>query len=143
MSKELLAELESRKLINYGSVISGRLVRKILGLEYPIIATKREFDQLALAELGAVDYVRNVLLGRGMYIASGNGDYRILLPSENKRQVELYMRSADQKLRRAFKLSTNTNTPRMVDTEYKDDQVAARILLKRIGIRRGVPCKPT
>lgn len=108
MSKELLSALRARGLLEYGSVIKGDDVREILGIEYPEFGTKKDFDEVALAELGAVDYVRNVLLGEGKFIASHQGDYRILLPSENKRQVDAYMQQADRKLRRAQKLSRNT-----------------------------------
>ena len=108
MSKELLAALRGRGLLEYGSVIKGEEVRDILGIEYPEVGTKKDFDEVALAELGAVDYVRNILLGEGKFIASHQGDYRILLPSENKRQVDAYMQQADRKLRRAHKLSRNT-----------------------------------
>ena len=108
MSKELLTTLRDRGLLEYGSVIKGEDVRDILGIEYPEVGTKKDFDEVALAELGAVDYVRNILLGEGKFIASHQGDYRILLPSENKRQVDAYMQQADRKLRRAHKLSRNT-----------------------------------
>ena len=108
MSKELLTALRDRGLLEYGSVIKGEEVRDILGIEYPEVGTKKDFDEVALAELGAVDYVRNILLGEGKFIASHQGDYRILLPSENKRQVDAYMQQADRKLRRAHKLSRNT-----------------------------------
>ena len=108
MSKELLTALRGRGLLEYGSVIKGEEVRDILGIEYPEVGTKKDFDEVALAELGAVDYVRNILLGEGKFIASHQGDYRILLPSENKRQVDAYMQQADRKLRRAHKLSRNT-----------------------------------
>lgn len=108
MSKELLTALRERGLLDYGSVIKGEDVRDILGIEYPEVGTKKDFDEVALAELGAVDYVRNILLGEGKFIASHQGDYRILLPSENKRQVDAYIQQADRKLRRARKLSRST-----------------------------------
>ena len=66
--KELLAELEMGGHIDYGKFIPSDVVRDCLDLVYPEVATKREFDQLALTEMAAVDYVRNVLLGCGMYI---------------------------------------------------------------------------
>lgn len=131
MSKDLLIELRHRGLLEYGSVISGVLVRELLGLTYPETGTKAQFDEIALAELGAIDYVRNILLGEGKYLAGAGGDYRILLPSENKRQVETYMRQADKKLRRAQKLSQNSP---QLDT-WKPDNTAARLLLKRAALR--------
>ena len=131
MSKPLYETLKSVGLLEYGAVISGELVRDILGLQMPEYGTKKQFDEIALAELGAIDYVRNILLGEGKYITSNNGDYRVLLPSENKRQVDLYMGQADKKLRRALKLSRNMPA---VDS-CRPDNTSARIMLKRESIR--------
>lgn len=108
MSKELLAALRQRGLLEFGSAITGEEVRAILGIVIPAIGTKSDFDELALAELSAVDYVRNCLLEEGKYLKGVNGNYRVLLPSENARQVEAYMDSANRKLRRARKLNSNT-----------------------------------
>lgn len=130
MSKELYEELGARGLLEYGSVISGDIVRRILGLRMPAVGTKRDFDEVTLAELGAIDYVRNTLLGRGKYLAGASGDYRILLPSENKRQVDIYMNQADNKLRRALKLSKN-----MPSVVKRHDNTSARIMMKRESIR--------
>lgn len=130
MSKELYEELGARGLLEYGSVISGDVVRRIIGVQMPVIGTKRDFDEVALAELSAVDYVRNVLLGRGKYLTGSGGDYRILLPSENKRQVDIYMNQADNKLRRALKLSKN-----MPSVVKRHDNTSARIMMKRESIR--------
>lgn len=132
MSKELLQELKSRGLLDYGSHIPGEVVRDFLGIEYPEVGTKKEFDEIALLELSAIDYVRGVILNEGKYITSQNGDYRVLLPSENKQQIERYMASADRKLRRAGKLSRNTPLSKY---ERKTDDTQARIMLKRESIR--------
>ena len=131
--KELLASLEEMGLIEYGSVIHANLVRKVLGIEYPDVASKKVFDALSLAELAGVDYVRNVLLGRGMYLCQHLGNYRILLPSENAKQVELYVSSADKKLNRALKLTRNTP---QIDVVCKSNQTEARIIMKKLGARR-------
>ena len=133
MSKELLTALRERGLLEYGSVIKGEEVRDILGIEYPEVGTKKDFDEVALAELGAVDYVRNILLGEGKFIASHQGDYRILLPSENKRQVDAYMQQADRKLRRARKLSSNTPPAESYTPSANHD---VRLAMK-IGNQRG------
>ena len=133
MSKELYHALKTRGMLDYGSVIPGELVRELLGISYPEVGTKKDFDEVALVELAAVDYVRNILLGEGKYLAGQGDDYRVLLPSENKQQIERYMASADRKLRRAGKLSRSTPTPR----HERDDNTAARIMLKRESIRNG------
>ena len=125
--RELFEELESRGLTEYGSVIDANMVRHFLGIVHPEIAPKAVYDKLALAELGAIDYVRNILLGRGKYITATPSGYRILLPSENSKQVDLYISSADRKLTRALKL--NRNTPK--ESGKDADQTEARIMMKR------------
>jgi hypothetical protein len=129
--KDLLNYLQAAGKTEYGSVITGTEVRGVLGLEYPEVASKKTFDQLALQELSATDYVRNVLLGEGKYFGQHQGDYRVLLPSQNADQIRRYMESADGKLRRGLKLWRSTPV-----TDSSDrDNLGARILLKREGIK--------
>jgi len=135
LGKCLFKHLEQRGLTEYGSVIMAEEVRQVLGIEYPETASKKFYDNLALAELGAVDYCRNILLGEGKYLAGVRDGYRVLLPSENARQVEQYVNSADKKLRRALKL--HRNSPKT--DAHVSDNVAARLLMKRESIKeRGV-----
>jgi hypothetical protein len=108
MSKELFNGLQELGLLEFGEFIPVAVVHELLGIEMPAQASKEVFDAIALKELGAIDYVRTILLNEGKYIAGSPGGYRILLPSENQAQVELYMKSADRKLKRAGKLSRNT-----------------------------------
>lgn len=129
--KDLLSWLRARRLDEYGSVIMGDDVRAVIGLEYPETASKAVFDSLGLKELSAVDYVRNVLISEGKYLSAQAGDYRILLPSENARQVDLYMSHADNKLKRAQKLMRNTPP---IDTSAPDN-TDVRILMKRESIK--------
>lgn len=124
---ELFAAMESADLIDYGKFISGELVAEVLGIEYPETGTKKEFDDLSLRELGAIHYVRNILLGRGMYIKGVPGGYRILSIEENRAQVGLFHESADRKLRRAQKLLANT--PRIPGE--RSDHIENRLELKR------------
>lgn len=131
--KELFTELQARGLLEYGSVIESHVVHSILGIKLPDMASKSEFDKLALIELAAIDYVRNILLGQGKYLMGTDAGYRVLLPSENAAQVEQYIVSADKKLSRALKLSRNSPSP----TRQLPDQTEARILMKRSGLRRG------
>lgn len=123
----LLEELTARGLTEYGSIIDGKLVQSLLGIEVPDVASKATFARLAMIELAAIDYCRNTLIGQGKYLQSTPFGYRVLLPSENRMQIDSYMGSADRKLARALKLSRNT--PGMVDT--KPDQTEARILFKQ------------
>lgn len=131
MSKDLYQSLKHAGLLDYGSHIPGDVVREVLGLEMPEIGTKAQFDAVALKELQAVDYVRNILLSEGKYIAGAPGGYRVLLPSENKAQVDAYMTQADRKLRRAQKLSRSMPTQNI----GMADQTSTRIMLKRDSIR--------
>ena len=132
--KCLLEWMRARKLDGYGCVILADDVRSVIGLEFPDVATKRVFDALALQELSAIGYVRTALLGEGKYLAQIDGDYRILLPSENARQIELYMSHADKKLKRAQRLSRNT--PKL-DSEPRDN-TAERIHMKRESIKNQI-----
>jgi hypothetical protein len=125
--RELFEELKARGLTEYGSIIDGNIIRAFLGIVHPDVAPKSVYDKLALAELGAIDYVRNILLGQGKYVTSTPSGYRILLPSENAKQVDLYISSADRKLNRALKLSRNT--PK--EPGQQPDQTEARIMMKQ------------
>ncbi len=127
----LFAELDACGLLEFGESFDADVVRRIMGITMPAVGTKAQFDQAALAELAAVDYCRNVLLGQGKYLAGIPGGYRVLLPSENQRQIELYMQSADKKLSRALKLSRNTPNA----TADNSHQLHARIHLKQTGLR--------
>lgn len=131
MSKDLHQSLKLAGMLEYGSHIPGEVVREVLGLEMPEIGTKAQFDAVALRELQAIDYVRNILLSEGKYIAGAPGGYRVLLPSENKAQVDAYMAQADRKLRRAQKLSRSMPSHHIGTA----DQTNTRIMLKRDSIR--------
>lgn len=134
--KDLLRHLRHAGKIEYGTVVLASEVRSVLGLDYPEIASKQTFDRLALQELAAVDYVRNVLLGEGMYFGQSQGDYRIFLPSENAKQIRRYTENADAKLKRALKLWRNA--PGMDGPGSGGpgtDSLGARMLLKREGIK--------
>ena len=118
-------------MFEFGEFIERTMIYEQLDLEMPALASKEVFDRLAMLELAAVDYCRNVLLGRGKYLAGVPSGYRVLLPSENKAQVDAYMYSADRKLLRALKLSRNM--PDMHSDQ--PDQTEARIMMKRKGMR--------
>ena len=129
--KELFAVLNQEGMIDFGKFIPASLVRETLDLEYPEVATKEVFDRLALTELAAVDYVRNILLGQGMYLMGVRDGYRILTVAENLGQIDQYMHSADRKLNRALKLLKNT--PK--EPGRYPDQQEARAEMKRDNIR--------
>lgn len=130
--RDLFTALNDAGLLEYGSFIPQSLVHKTLGIDMPEVGTRRDFQDIALLELAAVDYVRNALLDNGRYLGSAFGGYRVLLPSENAGQVELYMSSADKKLSRALKLSRST--PKAPGDE-KHDQQEARIAMKKLGVK--------
>lgn len=125
--KDLLRTLGEAGLLEFGSVIKREVVHQALGITVPNLGTRATFDAISLLELSAIDYCRSHLLDAGKYLAGTDAGYRILLPSENQKQVELYMSSADKKLSRALKLSKNS--PALADIRH--DQVEARIHLKR------------
>jgi len=108
VGRGLFSWLEENNLIEYGSVFLGDKVREVLEIKYPKTAGRQTFADIALYELSAIDYCRNILLGQGKYLACSKGDYRILLVSENFEQCERYMKSANKKLNRSIKLSRNT-----------------------------------
>ncbi len=131
--KPLFAALDELGLLEYGSHIPGRTVREVLGLEMPEYGSKRDFDAVALAELSAIDAVREALLNLGKYI-SGSGDgYRILTPGENSAQIDRYLSNAQNKIRRARKLERTS--PAVVSGA--PSQRGARIMLTDTSLRRG------
>jgi len=128
--RALLADLQDMGLTEYGSDIPTELVHSILDINMPTYASKAVFDNIAMTELAAIDYCRNVLLGHGKYLQGTRSGYRVLLPSENKAQIDAYMGSADRKLSRALKLSRNSP-----QAAQENDQTEARIMMKRSGAR--------
>lgn len=130
--RDLYDWLNHEGLLKYGTHIKGEKIRDYLEIHLPEKCTVKEFKEAGLLEMSAVDYVRNILLGQGMYLQGVGEDYRILLPSENSRQVELYMSSADRKLSRALKLSRNS--PK--EQGERPSQQEARAMMKQQGVRR-------
>lgn len=118
-------------MLEYGSVIEREEIHKLLGIKVPEIGTKAEFDRVTLIELSAIGYVRNELMKMGRYITGTPTGYRILLPSENAKQVELYIESASRKLSRAQTLSKNTPEEHKADM----DRSQARSSMMKDGLR--------
>lgn len=130
--RDVYDTLDRAGLFDFGAVIPRGMVYDLLGLDVPDVASKAVFDRIAMLELQAMDYCRNMLLGHGKYLAGTPSGYRVLLPSENKAQVDAYMESADRKLERALKLSRNS--PK---ASHLPDQTEARIMMRRKGYRHG------
>lgn len=130
--RDVYDALDQAGLFDFGAVIPRAMVYDLLGLDVPEVASKAVFDRIAMLELQAMDYCRNMLLGHGKYLAGTPSGYRVLLPSENKAQVDAYMESADRKLERALKLSRNS--PK---ASHLPDQTEARIMMRRKGYRHG------
>ena len=133
MSKadDLLQHLKTLGLLQYGAVIEREVVHEFLGITMPALGTRAEFDAVSLAELSATGAVRDALLREGKYLAATRTGYRVLLPSENKAQIDAYMASARRKLNRAQKL--NRTTPALHN--HQADQTEARILMQQEGVR--------
>lgn len=128
---DLLQHLKTLGLLQYGAVIEREVVHDFLGITMPALGTRAEFDAVSLAELSATGAVRDALLREGKYLAATRTGYRVLLPSENKAQIDAYMASARRKLNRAQKL--NRTTP--VAHNHQADQTEARILMQQEGLR--------
>lgn len=108
MDKDLYSFMELKGLLEFGSVITGDVVLKVLKVEYPKIGTREAFRDLDLFVLSAIDNVRQKLLNEGKYLAQSGGNYRILLPSENRSQCSKYIAAAQRKLKKSLRLSVNT-----------------------------------
>lgn len=135
--RDLLTALGDEGLLEYGSHIPAAFVQKVLGIVVPRTGSKRTFEQLALQEMAAVDYVRNHLLNKGKYLSGAGGDYRILTVSENMRQVAVYMSSSVKKSQRGLKLLRTTpkepgTPPDDMETRLERQKDAARTKLKDI-----------
>jgi len=139
--KSLYGQLEAVGLLEYGQFIAGDFVRECLGLKMPELGTKKDFDEVALAELAAVDSVREVLLNNGKYIAGTKGGYRILLPSENREQIDRYLGHAQKKIGRARKLERTS--PAL--TSGIPDQLRSRLAVaeSHFAKRSRLPKAPT
>ncbi|MGI9142830.1 MAG: hypothetical protein ACR2IJ_06525 [Fluviibacter sp.] len=140
--KELLEYFRLNGFDSYGADISGEEVRYVLGLVIPIVGTKEDFDKVTLTELAAIGYVRDTLLNEGKYLACHRGHYRILLPSENAKQVMSYMDSADKKLKKGLKL--HRNTPSASQDLKVGDDLNVRIHMRQEALKKStVYGKPT
>ena len=106
--KFFASELQQRGLLEYGSVIDTDTVHELLGLQVPDTGTRQQFRRIELAELAAIDHVREQLLKAGKYITGTPSGYRVLLPSENAAQIDLYLSAAARKIRRARLLAQTT-----------------------------------
>lgn len=106
--REFYGTLKSAGLLDYGATIQIDLVHSLLGITIQGVMDIREYDRAKLEELAAIDYVRGQLLNDGKTIVKNVTVYRIPMPSENREFVERYIMSADNKLKRAIKLSANT-----------------------------------
>lgn len=106
--KELYQMLSDMGKLEYGEYITGVEFRELCGIESITTGTKEQFDSIALEELTYSGMIRDKLLNEGKYFKQTRDGYRVLLPSENQEQVMSYMKSADNKLKRAIKLDKNT-----------------------------------
>ena len=108
MKSSLYERLKKMDLVDYGSHIPRSLVHEILGIEVPEYGTLKEFQDIQLLELKEIDSVRTILIKSGRYLAQDNGDYRVLLPSENQAQVKNMLEGISRKAKKAEALLANT-----------------------------------
>jgi len=128
----LFDALEGEGLLEYGSVIPGDFVRRVLGLDMPSVGTRRQFEEIALREMSAIDAVRERLLNHGKYIAGAGQNYRILTPAENSGQIDRYLGHAQNKIRRARKLERTS--PAMFNG--RPNTIGARLLMAEKSMRK-------
>ena len=142
MGKDLFSMLKDRGHLVYGGAFSGELVQEKLGINIPetearvllsnttLAEIKDMLANLTLIELAAIGYIKDELLKQGMALVSRGGDYRILLPSENAKQIRNYQSSASRKLLRALKLIKNSP-----DKTVEHDKKEVRLVMQRASIR--------
>ena len=104
--RDFLQYLIDEGLTEYGAVIPKQMVYDLLGVEVPATGTQRQFNEIALTELAAIDYVRNFLLNEGKYLAGTTTGYRVL----------------------------SRSAPKPADN-LRDEQQEARVLMRQEGIR--------
>jgi len=131
VSKDLYNHLNEQGKLEYGSFVSELEIHEFLGLVYPEHGTRAQYKALDLTMLAVTDYIKSILLGEGKAFVSSQGDYRVLLPSENAKYIEKYMRAADKKLKRALKLSRNQPLGDVVQ-----DNKSVKIMLKQEALKR-------
>ena len=131
---DIFTYLKDNGQLEYGSTFTGDQIRGLLGIVIPKMATKATYDEITLQELGIIDHIRNKLLNEGKYLSQKNGDYSVLLPSQNEKIVLNYMAQATRKLNRGLKL--NKNTPVAVSTVSSHDE--ARMHMKADTIKNEV-----
>jgi hypothetical protein len=129
--ESLFDALEGNGMLEYGSFIPGEFVRRIIGLQMPDVGTRKQFADISLRELSAVDAVRERLLNFGKYIAASGDGYRILTPGENSAQIDRYLGHAQNKIRRARKLERTSQAL----TSGKPSTAAARLLMTEKSLR--------
>jgi hypothetical protein len=129
--EDIVSWFRANKLDQYGAVIRRTDILSFADIEVPAVGTMKEFEQIALLEVGITQYLRDLLLKEGKYLKKDGDFYRILLPSQNLQQIQSYMRSADKKLRRARILSVNT------PVQHQDiaDNLKVRIHMKEQSTR--------
>lgn len=122
----LLDWLRATGLDAHGALIPGAQVRAVMDIHLPEVGTYGEFQTAQLQELSAVESAREALRKEGKHLAGVQGDYRILLPSENVRQAKAYNDAARGKMKRAQTLLANTPDLDRSD-EQERDLIEARI----------------
>jgi len=123
MKTSLYERLKQMDLVDFGSHIPRSLVHEILGIEIPEYGTLKEFQELQLLELKEIDMVRSILIKSGRYLAQENGDYRVLLPSENQAQIKNMLDGINRKAKKAETLMANTP----IECQDKRDNTMVRI----------------
>lgn len=106
--KELFIRLNESGFFDFGNVITEQEILDLFDLKKPTFGSYEAFKEFDLKLLGITAFFRNQLIKEGKYLKQTNGDYRVLLPSENAKIIELLYQSANRKLQRGIRLAKNT-----------------------------------
>lgn len=129
--RDIFETLHKQGKFDYGTTIALDTICAWFHIDYPEEGTRQEFKRAELALLKVTDYIRSQLLNEGKYFKQDGEAFRVLLPSENIHQAELYIKSANRKYNRALKLVRNTPSEQKQNTN-----VEARIEMRKTKTRR-------
>lgn len=134
--EEFIKFMRESGYCEYGAVVSGAVVREVLGIHIEGIDTYAEFLQAQQTEKFKMLALKDILLNEGKYLKQDGDLYRVLLPSENLAQVARYEEGANAKLRRGRLLLSNTPPKYRGDT-HRDAMNQARLHAKATQRKRG------
>lgn len=107
-SSDLFDHLELMGCLSYGGTFTRSMVLDAMDVEIILEGTREDFQEMDLAELEAVGYIRNVLINQGKWVVRKGETYRVLMPSENEGQIRAFSQRGDRAYLKATKLAKST-----------------------------------